>query len=207
MRKLTFVLFAAVLNGCEGDPPTTNREVGATGDTQAATANEDQAPSSSATSPQYYVDALPNPCLQITEAVARNVLKVREVIGQLSNSRQGSANPRCSYRDGEGLGKNVSVVAIRTPYEAFNAAMPVDELLAFADLHYGQPGAAYRPADFGPGVQRFVAETDDSVTMFVMTGLGVAGGAYDAETMVAGAAFAVTLQDRARSADEPPPRR
>ncbi|WP_165793477.1 hypothetical protein [Hyphococcus luteus] len=200
-NALAFFAGVAFLAGCGGEQSATGNAA-RDADRRQASEETTDASAPEPTGPAYYVDALLNPCRQITEAVAQSLLNVREVVADASNRRQGSANPRCSYRDAEGLGRNVSVVAVMTPYETFNSTMPVDDLLALADLNYGQPSAPYKPADFGPGAQRFVAETDDSVTMFVMTGLGVAGGAYDAETMAAEAAFAVILQDPARTADE-----
>jgi hypothetical protein len=152
--------------------------------------------------PEFYLSSMPSPCSRITEAVARNLLNVGEVVALPNNSTPESLNPRCVYRDGESLGKAVSITVVSTPYETFSARMPATEVLALVNRYYGQEGAPYETVDLGPGAMRFVSATDDAASMFVMPGLGVPGGSFDPSRVNAEAAFAVSLKDPARNAEQ-----
>lgn len=145
---------------------------------------------------------LPDPCSLVTVAAAQNILNVKEVQANPANSGPESLNPRCAYRDGEQLGRFVSLVVVRAPASVFNSALPADELGVLASQSYGYPRSPYEAVGSGPGKHRFVAETDDSATMFVMPGLGLFGGTYDQKTIGVEAAYVVTLRDPERSEEE-----
>lgn len=150
----------------------------------------------------YYLETIPSPCALMTEAVVQDLLKVREVVANPANSGPESSSPRCAYRDGEQLGRYVSIMVVSTPVSTFSSSMPTEQVRALVDQFYGEPGMPYSIVVPGPGAQRFVAQRDDGLTMFVMTGLGTLGGSFDPSKLEAEAAFAVSLNDPARTAEE-----
>ncbi len=208
MKALTYAAALAIaavptlLSGCGADSSPTDNPNSTFSAPRSTGDSTGDAAASAVTGPGHFVGRVPDACSLLTEAVARNLLKVAAVVAHPTNSGPDSANPRCSYRDAEAQGKSVSIVVVRTPYAVLNSTMPADEVRALADQHYGQQDAAYQAIDFGPGPQRFVAVTKDRVTMFVMSGIGAPGGSYDPNVINAEAAFAVTLRDPARTADQ-----
>ena len=188
-------MLLALLAGCDG---------GAGSSTSGSDMDASQASESTprAAGPAFYLSSVPSPCSLITEAVARNLLNVGEVVALPNNSGPESPNPRCSYRDGETLGRFVSITVVSTPTETFGAGMPADELRTLVNHYYGQEGASFETADLGPGAHRFVAATDDAASMFVMTGLGVSGGSFDPTRINAEVSFAVVVRDSARTAEQ-----
>ncbi len=202
-KSCAAIAFAGMLAACGGgESSKSESESAAASNASSLQSNASEKSDQNAEGPEYYVETIPSPCSMITEAVAQNIMNVREVQAAPSNSGPESLNPRCSYRDGEQKSKGVSIVVVRTPYSAINSTMSSAELRKLVEQNYGDPGTPYRAVDLGPGEHRFVAEKDDSVTMFVMSGVGVFGGTYDYKTISAEAAFAVTLRDPERTAEE-----
>jgi len=184
----------ALLAGCGGDT-----DGSAAGKAVAEAAGPNGA--AAKTGPDFYLPTVPSPCSLLTEAVARNLLDVDTANALPNNSGPESLNPRCAYRDGEGLGKFVSIVVVSTPLKTFSAGMPAATLRDLVNQFYGQDDAPYETADTGPGKKRFVATTDDAASLFVMTGLGAPGGAFDPTRINAELSFAVAVRDPARSAE------
>ncbi|NNE40460.1 MAG: hypothetical protein HKN14_06020 [Marinicaulis sp.] len=200
-RSFLFIsLSLLLLASCgAGDETTTGKAERAaprsSGDTRAAIEEK----VAKATGPEYVVADLPSPCRILTAAVAQNILNVREVVADPDNDSPGDKSPRCAYRDTEGLGKSVSIHAANLPYMFFNSSLSANALTPMIDQQF-PAGARYAPADFGPGAARFVAEADDAASMFIMSGLGVAGG--DTGAVQAEAAFVVAITDPARTQEQ-----
>lgn len=92
------LLFSVSLTACGGS--SSNGQ--ADGEEQRVqTASSDS--NEGVSGPRYYLETMPSPCALMTEAVAQDLLKVREVVANPANSGPESSSPRCAYRDGEQL--------------------------------------------------------------------------------------------------------
>lgn len=196
-RSACFIAFftGLLLASCGGGQESSARRAPTPGDDRAVI----EAKVMAAAGPEYVMDAPPRPCRLLTAAVARKLLRVRAVVADPENDRAGDETPRCAYMDAEGAGKSVSIDMAHLPYFFFNSSLSVDELKSVIDARF-PAGAPYAPAEFGPGVMRFVAEAENKTSMFVLSGLGVRGA--DPNGVQAEAAFAVTITDAARTPEQ-----
>lgn len=194
---LALALLAACDAGETGASDSSSAEVAESASTGVQSTGDARA-----SGPELYVERPPSPCSLVTESVAQDVLNAGSVVAAPGNGAPESSNPRCAYRDGGGLGKSVAIVVVSTPYDVINAAMTAEHLRDLVNQYYAPGNAAYEILGTGPGAQRFVATTDDGVTLFVMTGIGVAGGSFDPNKISAEAAFSISLRDSERTQEE-----
>lgn len=181
------------LSACgDSDAPSGNERAKPMSSAETRAAIEDKV--EKATGPAYLLGEPPHPCRFLTAGRAQTALDVREVVADPGINQSGAARRSCAFEAADAPEKRISIRIANLPYMFFNSGMSPAELTVMLDQQF-PAGAAFAPADSGPGAQRFVAKSEDSASYFVMSGVGVCG---NADLAGAEAAFVVTIEDPSR---------